>query len=172
MTIPLLLVSFATWSQISRPSNSFDSTYKQTNPTLKYSYDDNNQIHDYSNNWDFDMDGANDDLLFIGNGGTHLYYYLRIVLSSDKIVRDYKCIELDFPLLPNNRELENINLLQSPFQFVILDSDKDGLKDIYIHMDYQSMIDNSKQLRRYKIYSTVILITFKNKKVKLNNYPV
>jgi hypothetical protein len=34
-------------------SNSFESTYRKSNPTLKYNYDNNSQIHNYSGNWEF-----------------------------------------------------------------------------------------------------------------------
>ncbi|RYE26782.1 MAG: hypothetical protein EOP48_34930 [Sphingobacteriales bacterium] len=118
------------------------------------------------------MDGVNDELLFIGTGGAHLYYYLRIVLSSDKSVRDFKFLELDFPCLPSNDEINNasFNPLQSPIQLAIFDSDKDGIKDVFIHLDNQTAEANVKQLKKYRINSTSILITFKNRKVKLNDY--
>ena len=53
--------------QIDSISNSFENTYRKSNPTLKYKYDNYAQIHDYSNNWDFDKDGI--------NGGAHVYYF-------------------------------------------------------------------------------------------------
>lgn len=159
----LVVTSVTSWSQTHSISNSFDSTYKKTNPTLNYKYDDVNQIHDYSNNWVFDLDGQKDELLFIGTGGAHLYYYLRIILSSDKQVRDYTFIELDFPLLINGK-------LKTTGQFEVLDSDEDGINDILLRLDNQTLMANSKQLRKCGINSKDILITFKKRKIKFNNY--
>src|SRR6185503_11589353 len=104
--ILFLLSPLAALSQTDTTANSFEILYKKTNPTLNYKYDQSNQIHDYSDNWDFDMDGKNDQLLFIGTGGAHLYFYLRIILSSDSIVRNYPFIDLDMPILPASDKLK------------------------------------------------------------------
>ena len=61
--------------QIDSISNSFENTYRKSNPTLKYKYDNYAQVHDYSNNWDFDKDGINDEVYFVGTGGAHVYYF-------------------------------------------------------------------------------------------------
>lgn len=66
---------------------------RKSNPTLTYSYDNISQIHNYSNNWDFDKDGIKDELYFVGTGGAHLYYFLKVVLSTDKKSREFNFIE-------------------------------------------------------------------------------
>lgn len=43
-----------------------------------------NLSYNYSGKWDFDGDGHNDGLFFIGNGGAHAYYLPRLILSGDK----------------------------------------------------------------------------------------
>ena len=52
---------------------SFKNYYKCNNPTIKYTFNRYSYIHDYSGNWDFDGDGKPDILLFIPNGGAHVY---------------------------------------------------------------------------------------------------
>ena len=103
VTFILNVLSFAVYSQHSVdfdiPSNSFENEYRISNPSLKYSYDEISQIHNYSHNWDFDNDGIKDELYFVGTGGAHIFYFLRVVLSSDKKVRDVNFIQSDFPLL-------------------------------------------------------------------------
>lgn len=85
-TFILNAISFAAYSQhiekIDIPSNSFENEYRISNPTLNYSYDEISQIHNYSNNWDFDNDGIKDQIYFVGTSGAHVYYFLRVVLSS------------------------------------------------------------------------------------------
>ena len=70
------------------PTNSLKEGYLKKRPNLKYSYEKVKQTHDYSNNWDFDGDNVKDELYFIGNVGAHLYYQLRVILSSNKKVYD------------------------------------------------------------------------------------
>jgi len=76
------------------PSNSFEKDYHKSNPTLIYSYDSISQTHNYSNNWDFDKDGIKDELYFVGTGGVHLYYYLKVILSSEKKSKEFNFIGL------------------------------------------------------------------------------
>ena len=73
-------------------ANSFEEVLKRTCPLLKYSYNDSSQTHNYSGNWDFDADGKADELYFIGNGGAHLYFHLRIILSSDELENYFQFI--------------------------------------------------------------------------------
>ena len=102
--LPFLTTAVA-WSQSGMPSNSFEASYKKTNPTINYKYDSLRQIHDYSNNWDFDEDGKPDQVYFVGTGGAHLYYFLRVILSTDNLVRDFSFIQSDFPVLPSAHKL-------------------------------------------------------------------
>lgn len=58
ITILLTLsILFSFSQQTDSISNSFENQYRASNPTLIYNYDSISQIHNYSNNWDFDNDG-------------------------------------------------------------------------------------------------------------------
>src|SRR3954471_2996099 len=85
LTLNLWLTTYAQSDTV--PGNSCQPYFNSKKVSINYSYSVSTQTHDYSNNWDFDGDGKTDNLYFIGTGGAHLYFYLRIVLSSDKKVR-------------------------------------------------------------------------------------
>ncbi len=89
-------------------SNSFENEISLSNPELIYSFDEITQIHNYSHNWDFDNDRINDEIYFVGKGGAHIYYFLRVILSSDKKVRDLNIIQSDFPLLTSTNNLNSV----------------------------------------------------------------
>ena len=153
-------------------TNSFEEIIKRQNPTLNYSYDNLNQIHNYSKNWDFDNDGIKDELYFVGTGGAHLYYFLRVILSSDKVVRDYKYLETDFPLISSDKELRltDFNPFKSNTNFAVYDFGKNGTKQIYIRLDSASFTTNQKQLKKNGINTKHICITFDKRKAKLIDY--
>lgn len=93
-----------------------------------------NTSYNYSGKWDFDGDGTTDSLFFIGNGGAHAYYFLRIVLSSDQVRRDYPTVHLDMPYLSSAQTLSATK--SNPMvQLVIHDFDRDGNNDIYLDFD-------------------------------------
>jgi hypothetical protein len=120
--------------------NSCHSYFKNKKISIRYSYRASTQTHDYSNNWDFDGDGKTDGLYFIGTGGAHLYFYLRIVLSSDKKKRNFSFLELDMPCLGSIDELKNSKLYPNPAfpQFVVDDfiSKTNNKTDkIYLRLD-------------------------------------
>lgn len=54
---------------------------------IKYCYDTLKQIHNYSDNWDFILDGKMDQVYLIGTRGAYLYFFLRVVLSTDNVER-------------------------------------------------------------------------------------
>lgn len=124
--------------------------------------------YNYSNKWDFDLDGQNDSLLFIGNNGVHRYYYLRIVLSSDHIVRDYPTIQLDMPY-PNEKADLGANASTSVSLFSVSDFDKDGILDIYLNFgNHFSTIPN--KWKKMGVTKTQVLMTFKAGDFKVRNY--
>jgi hypothetical protein len=157
-------------SQHEIPTNSLEKIYKQRNASINYNYDNATQTHDYSGNWDFDSDGMNDGLLFIGSGGAHLYFSLKIILTSQKTAVAYPYIELDTPLLADNEVLKTVNYnpLTTYNQFAVYDFDKDGTSDIFIHLDQPTK--NSKELQSQGITSENILLTYNNGKFKIRNY--
>ena len=151
-------------SQNYAPSNSFTEMYKQSNPTLNYKYDSINHIHDYSNNWDFDNDGLNDRLCFIGTGGAHLYFYLQVVLSTDRVVRNFPFLQSDFPALPPDTILikQTFNPKSVHESFAVFECQK--RKAIYIKLDQASFNVERKELKMKGLKSNFVVIYFVNGK--------
>jgi hypothetical protein len=137
-----------------------------------YSYNDSSKTHDYSHNWDFDGDGATDSLTFIGTGGAHLYYFLRIVLSSDKKTRDFPFLEIDFPCLCNISRLKESNFYPPPHypQIVVHDFDSDFTYEIYLHLDISTFSILSKKWKKRGLTSRYILLDYKNGKITITNF--
>ena len=166
----VFLRAFLVMSQTDNIPNSFEETYRKTNPTINYFYDENKQIHNYSNNWDFDNDGINDEVCFIGTGGAHLYYFLRVILSSDQIVRDFPYLESDFPILPFGEELTKSDFNPQKTCFAVLDVDKNNSNAIFIRLDDISFFVSKKILKRQGVKTNLIVLTFKNGKAILNDF--
>lgn len=166
-TTVLLLFTSSLLAQSDSISNSFDDTYKKNNPTLNYSYDPITQIHDYSGNWDLDKDGIKDRVSFVGTGGAHLYYFLRVVLSSDNKLRNFPYLISDLPVLPPTKETSNTgyNPIKSQSRLVVGDFQKNGLEQIYIRLDNASILANQKILKQKGINTRHIILSFKNGKL-------
>lgn len=159
LIISAVLISQCLKAQDESPSNSFESRVRKTNPLLKYEYDSLTQTHNYSGNWDFDGDGEMDQLHFVGTGGAHLYYYPRIILTTKGTVKEYKEIQLDFPMLTAQKpDQKSVFLKGGMIGFAIFDSDKDHRSDIYIHLDTQSKTLYSE--KNPSNLSSVLIITF------------
>jgi len=124
-------------NELEAPTNSFEKQYKKKNPTLRYSYDEKQQIHNYSYNWDFDGDGKKDQLYFVGNKGAHLYYFLRIGVSSEDIITSFPTVESDFPFLPSEKEFskKDFDPVRSHAYFAVGDFNKDSVADIFLQID-------------------------------------
>jgi hypothetical protein len=151
-------------------SNSFKKGYEKSDPGLKYSYDEIKQIHDYSGNWDLDGDSKPDSVFFIGNGGVHLYYYLRIVLTSDNIVRDYNFMTIDFPKLETLEKLTNRKDKHSTVpQFVVSDFNNDGRSDIYVCVD--TKVNAIPGVWKSKgVTSNQLVLSFKGGAIVIDNF--
>ncbi|MCW3073926.1 MAG: hypothetical protein JWP69_995 [Flaviaesturariibacter sp.] len=143
-------------------SNSFENSYRKLNPTLKYSYDNTSQTHNYSNNWDFDKDGINDEVYFIGTGGAHLYYFLKVVLSTDHKPREFDFIQSDLPSLTAT---DTLNFDKTSLGFVVTDFGKNLTPTIIVRLDEQTFYDN-KELKKRKIKTKNVLVSFENGKPK------
>lgn len=144
------------------PSNSFGNSYRKSNPTLAYSYDEISQIHNYSNNWDFDKDGIKDELYFVGTGGAHLYYFLKVVLSTDKKSREFNFIQSDFPFLTAT---DTLNIEKNILGFVVTDLGKDLTPTIIVRLDELTFFDN-KELKKRNLKTKNVLVSFENGKTK------
>lgn len=151
-------------------SNSFSEYFKTNNPNLEYAYDEKLQVHDYSGNWDLDGDGKKDRLLFIGNGGAHLYFHVRIILSSDHSIKDFPFLLLDMPIPGKVEDLVNSDRKYPLLpQFVVYDFDSDGVDEIYFNMDLRSNPIPAK-LKKQGLHSRYMLLKYKNKKMVLRNF--
>lgn len=153
------------------PSNSFAGYYTTTGLDLQYNYDEESIVHNYSGNWDLDEDGIRDEIYFIGTGGAHLYYYLRVVLSSDKKVRDFKYLESDAPvytpaLIPG--ALNKMHVADNFTAFSILQ--ERGKVLIFLRLDHAVQLSAQKVLQRYKVTTGNILLGFNKGKVVLKDY--
>ena len=170
-TFILNVFSFAAYSQHSEnlyiPSNSFENDYRISNPSLIYSFDEISQIHNYSHNWDFDNDGIKDELYFVGTGGAHIYYFLRMVLSSDKKVRDINFIQLDFPFL-NGTDI--LNSEKTNVGFTVLNIEKELTPSIIVQLDESTFDALKKELLKEKIKTRICSISFKNGKTKFGYF--
>ncbi len=147
------------------PSNSFECIYRKSNPALTYSYDEISQVHNYSNNWDFDKDGIKDELYFVGTGGAHLYYFLKVVLSKDKKSREFNFIQSDFPFLTST---DTINIEKTILGFSVTDLGKDLTPTIIVRLDEQTFYDN-KELRKRNINTKNVLVSFENGETKYSS---
>ena len=149
--------------------------FENNKMSIHYSYIDSTQTHNYSDNWDFDGDGKTDSLYFIGTGGAHLYFYLQIILSSDKKIRNFPFIELDFPVAGKIKDLKAANFYPPPTmpQFVVdkfySASDPYNLNDkIYIHLDQYSAI--AIEWKKRKINSTYLLLQYEKGKITIKDF--
>lgn len=162
ITFLITTFSFAAFAQqdgsVESPSRSFEKSYNKEMPTLKYSYDKASETHDYSNNWDFDKDGINDELYFIGTGGAHLYYFLKVILSTDHKPREFSFLQSDFPMLAG---MDSLNLDKLPFGFVVTDFGRGLPPTIIVRIDKQTFYDN-KELKKRKINTRNVLVSFEN----------
>jgi hypothetical protein len=171
ITLILNVFSIAVYSQHSvdfeLPSNSFENEYCISNPSLIYSFDEISKIHNYSHNWDFDNDGIKDELYFVGTGGAHIYYFLRVVLSSDKKVRDVNFIQSDFPFLNGT---DFLNSEKTNAGFAVLSIEKELTPSIIVQLDESTFDAFKKELLKEKIKTRNSLISFKNGKTKFGYF--
>lgn len=172
MRLLLLFIPFFLFATIAQSqtdsifSNSFEQDYKLNNPSLQYAYDEKKQIHDYSNNWDLDNDGKKDRLYFIGTGGAHLYFYLRVILSSDNKVYNFPFLESDFPFLPSAETLskKTFNPVNSKDWFAIYDYFKDNSSSIFIQLNESTFSSEKSILKKKGIKTDLVILSFKKGK--------
>jgi hypothetical protein len=166
LLIALLLTFFAlavSAQQTNSISNSFENDYRKSNPTLIYSYDNSSQTHNYSDNWDFDKDGVKDQVYFVGTGGAHLYYFLKVILSTDNKPREFNFIQSDVPVLTST---DTLNFDKTPIGFVVADFGEKLTPSVIVRLDDSSYYSNKKLLTKKKIKTKNIVVSFENGKTK------
>jgi hypothetical protein len=159
----------------STPSNSCQQWIESHNMVLKYIYSDSAQIHDYSGNWDFDGDGEKDGLFFVGTGGAHLYYYLRVALSSNGSIHNFTFLELDMPCpaVMDKPGREHAALPERLPHFMVRKfpgkaSGNNTTDKICMLLHEQAAIPA--EWRKRGLTSKHILVSFKNGRPALSNY--
>lgn len=170
--LQLFFTSVTGLSQPNMATNSFEEGYKKSNPSISYQYDSEKQIHNYSNNWDFDKDGKQDQVYFVGTGGAHLYFFLRVILSADKVVRDFPFLQSDFPILPPDHELQKVDFdpTNSQTQFAVFDYGNDDGKKLFIKLDNYFFYTEKKNLKKKGIKTNLVIITFRNGKAVIEDF--
>ncbi|MEO8404600.1 MAG: VCBS repeat-containing protein [Chitinophagaceae bacterium] len=158
------ILSMTLEAQTDHLANSYKERYDSLFPTLKYSYDSSGQTHNYSCNWDFDGDKKPDSLYFVGNGGAHLYFHLRLILSSEGIVRDFDYLVSDFPML------DSMNHFKKVYGFMVHDFNNDGKMEIYLNTDTSLAPIPPKWIRR-GVTSGSLLISYEKKNISIKNFP-
>lgn len=139
---------------------------------LVYEYDSEtgttNHSYNYSGLWDLDADGKKDSLVFIGNGGAHVYYYPRIVLSSNSKEWELVGIQHDFPY-PKVNDTVKINYTPCESLSVeVFDMDQDGTPEILFRLDsYTDM--NSPKLKELGIRSRCFYLDFSDGTLRIEN---
>ena len=127
-----------------------------------------NLSHNYSGKWDFDGDGKNDSLFFIGNGGAHAYFYPKIILSANGSEKNYPAVQLDMPYFKNRAVLNEYGKTPA-VQLVIDDLDKDGITDIYFNFDHPSA-SVPKEWKRKGIHTKYVVVSFASGILKCSDY--
>ena len=116
-------------------TNSYRESFK--NSKIKYSYNEEDQTHDYSGNWDFDGDGKKDSIRFEGDNGSHLHFYLVVSLSSKSSAQYFDWIYTDDPFLQPVDSLPEKSTGYLGVNFVVHDFNDDLIDDIFINVgDY------------------------------------
>lgn len=146
--------------------NSLYTYVQERNPALQYSYLEQSQTHDYSGNWDIDGDGKTDSIFWIGNGGAHLMYHVKIALSHNRQTYKYPDFEIDLPF-PESLEVVCGNVMRL-VEFSVGDFDKDGRNEIYIFFDSRGPIPA--KWRHKGISSHHIMLKFQRNKIRVLNF--
>ena len=158
------------YSQKDLPTNSYDILYSKNNPSFTYKYDNLPQTHNQSDNWDFDKDGKTDQLFFVGTGGAHLYFYLRVILSSDNKTRDLDFIQSDDPVLPTDTEIKKPDYVpeKNNTNFSVFTS-KDKNTCVFVKIDDSSFATEKSLLKSKGVKTKYIIIYFKNGQMHLKD---
>ncbi len=127
-----------------------------------------NPSYNYSGKWDVDGDGKKDAVYFIGNGGAHIYFYLRVVLSSDGVVRDFPSAQVDMPFIETGTRLKEMGK-NSAIQFAVADFNKDGIVDFYLNFD-NHFGHLTEAWRKMGVRTRHVIMSFATRKLTVRDY--
>ena len=143
------------------PPFTFDDDFK--NSKINYSYSENPETHDYSNNWDFDGDGKKDSIRFVGEGGAHQQYFLSLKLSSHPKPIEYEWIYNDMPVLSSFEFFPTGPAEEHEMHwFVVDDFNNDGIKDIFVNVN-ASGYHLPRKFEEYGLNEKEIVLTYDKK---------
>lgn len=164
---PIILIG-----QSDHVTNSYKRMYDAKYPAFKYFYDSITQTHDYSGNWDLDGDEISDSLSFVGNGGAHLYFHLRLKISTELKARHFKYLVSDFPVLDSIDHFKTVYGKSRIYPvFVVHDFNNDGRMDIYFNTDI-NFAPIPKLLKQKGVTSRHLLISYEKKDIVIKNFQV
>lgn len=150
--------------------NSYQEMYSQTMPDLIYSYNDSTQTHNYSGNWDLDGDHINDSVLFVGEGGAHLFFHLCIKTSKQKEYSCFEYLSTDMPLMVLTDSATIFQPDDDFPKFVAKDFNADGRIDLYLNIgDMYSGIP--KELSSQGIRSKQVIVSIPKDKLIVSAFP-
>jgi hypothetical protein len=127
-----------------------------------------NFSYNYSGIWDLDGDKQNDSLYFIGNGGAHIYFYPRAVLSSDKTTHNFPSAQLDMPWPETLNRLKKYGQ-HSAVQLTIHDFDNDGIVDIYLNLDHPGT-EVPDDWQKQGVKTKYVLLSFARGRLNVRDY--
>ncbi len=174
MKIPLLLLAYLI-KVCSTTGQTVPDSSLVYNPDAKYGTyiyspetNTKNFSYNYSNIWDLDGDKKLDSIYFIGNGGVHTYFFLRVILSSTNKTLDFLSAKVDMPYLTvidASKKIEK-NLA---IQFVVGDLNNDSISDIYLNFD-NHFGEISKRWRTKGIKTKYVVLSFSKGNFQIKDY--
>jgi hypothetical protein len=124
--------------------------------------------YNYSNRWDLDGDNKKDSLIFVGNGGAHLFFHLQVKLSSDHKLKDFPSIEIDMPYISSIDVLKKTGA-NPGLQFIVHDFDNDGIPEVYLNM-HAPHNQIPTELKDLGITSSQILVDCSERNIEIKNF--
>jgi hypothetical protein len=158
--------------QIDSTAQDDDYTYEPIlNPYPEYTqFKYNTELQDsvltyqYPDFWDFNDDGINDSLAFIGNGGAHQYFHLEIRLSGQNNWLRYLSLTIDLPFLSLEEDIGEF----FP-QFLVRDFDGDTRPEIYMNLD-NNFARISNKIRRKGVHSNRLILDFEGDRIVIKDF--
>lgn len=165
--IILIILSTLTFTLVNAQSDTTNTELVQipNSEYAVYQYDsllnDSILTYQYFNICDIDNDGLFDSIMFVGNGGAHIYFNLKLKISTNGKWIDYPTLYIDMPYLKDT--IEEIT------QFAVSDFDDDGIDEVFLNIDnpFGSIPDN---LKTGDLTSKRLIIEFEKGRLIIRNY--
>lgn len=126
-------------------------------------------VYTYTNpKWDLDGDKKVDSIQFVGNGGAHQYYYLRIKLSSKTKWNHFHSLSIDFPEPLDINLIDPENLSYESYRCDIFDFDNDGLNEIRIQLDDKTEMPDRSE--KNGLHTKELWVDYENNQLNVKDY--